>query len=103
MLARVDVITIFPDLVERFLTESLVGQARERGILALEAHDLRDFASDDIELKLVSRDMMRMTEEINEKWFPDSETEVVTCFTCHQGQRIPALDEAAAGLLLPQD
>jgi tRNA (guanine37-N1)-methyltransferase len=46
MLRRVDVITIFPDLVERFLGESLVGSARERGLLELRAHDLREFAED---------------------------------------------------------
>jgi hypothetical protein len=55
-----------------------------------DCHDLRDFASDDNELKLVAREMMKMELEINERWFPDSEVPVVTCFTCHQGQRIPA-------------
>jgi tRNA (guanine37-N1)-methyltransferase len=46
MLSRVDVITIFPDLVEHFLAESLIGSARERGLVELRAHDLRRFASD---------------------------------------------------------
>lgn len=46
MLRKIDVITIFPDLVEGFLSESLVGSARERGLLALAAHDLRSFAHD---------------------------------------------------------
>jgi len=46
MLERVDVLTIFPALVETFLEESLVGSARERGLLELRAHDLRDYAHD---------------------------------------------------------
>ena len=46
MLEQIDVITIFPDLVEAFLSQSLVGSARERGLLALRAHDLRDHAHD---------------------------------------------------------
>ena len=46
MLNRVDVLTLFPDLVERFLDEALVGTAREKGLLDLAAHDLRDWTSD---------------------------------------------------------
>jgi tRNA (guanine37-N1)-methyltransferase len=46
MLEKIDVITIFPDLVESFLAGSLIGSARERGLLALSAHDLRDYATD---------------------------------------------------------
>ncbi len=46
MLRRIDVITIFPELVEAFLCESVVGSARARGLVALEAHDLRAFATD---------------------------------------------------------
>jgi tRNA (guanine37-N1)-methyltransferase len=46
MLGKIDVLTIFPDLVEAFLAESLVGSARARGLLALAAHDLRSFAHD---------------------------------------------------------
>jgi hypothetical protein len=73
------------------------------GVQCRDCHDLRDFSSDDNELKLVSREMMRMTKAINETWFPEAETEVVTCFTCHQGERIPAFDEDAIGVLLPQE
>ncbi|MFP6605221.1 MAG: tRNA (guanosine(37)-N1)-methyltransferase TrmD, partial [Myxococcota bacterium] len=46
MLRKVDVLTLFPDLVEQFLGEALVGSAREKGLLDLVAHDLRDWASD---------------------------------------------------------
>ena len=46
MTLRIDVLTIFPDLVETFLAESLVGAARERGLLELAAHDLRQWTDD---------------------------------------------------------
>jgi hypothetical protein len=68
-----------------------------------DCHDLRNFASDEMELKLTAREMMLMTKELNEKWFPDAEAEVVTCFTCHQGQRLPPRDAHTGDLLLPQE
>jgi tRNA (guanine37-N1)-methyltransferase len=43
---RVDVVTIFPELFAPFLATSLIGRARERGLLAVAVHDLRDFTSD---------------------------------------------------------
>jgi tRNA (guanine37-N1)-methyltransferase len=42
---RVDVITIFPDYLSP-LTLSLVGKARERGLLDVRVHDLREFTDD---------------------------------------------------------
>jgi tRNA (guanine37-N1)-methyltransferase len=43
---RIDVITIFPRLFEGWLSESLVGAARERGLLDLRVHDLREHTHD---------------------------------------------------------
>jgi tRNA (guanine37-N1)-methyltransferase len=43
---RVDVFTIFPDLVDRFCSESLLGKARAAGLLDLHLHDLRDHTVD---------------------------------------------------------
>lgn len=48
-----------------------------------------DFASDDNEHKLIARDMMRMTNRINKKFFNDEKSAKVTCFTCHQGHEEP--------------
>ncbi len=45
-LLRIDVFTIFPDLVDRFCTESLLGRARAAGRLDLRCHDLRDHTTD---------------------------------------------------------
>lgn len=43
---RVDVFTIFPDVVEHYCSASLVGRARSSGALDLRVHDLRSGASD---------------------------------------------------------
>ena len=39
-------LTIFPELFAPFLATSLVGRARERGLLEVEVRDLRDFTED---------------------------------------------------------
>jgi len=43
---RIDVFTVFPDLVDQFCTESLLGKARQRGLVELRCHDLREFTTD---------------------------------------------------------
>ncbi len=43
---RVDVLTIFPRLIEAPLGEGIVHRAIERGLASVTAHDLRQFASD---------------------------------------------------------
>ncbi|HVN51538.1 MAG TPA: tRNA (guanosine(37)-N1)-methyltransferase TrmD [Acidimicrobiales bacterium] len=43
---RVDVFTIFPDLVDGFADASLLGRARRGGLLDVRVHDLRRAASD---------------------------------------------------------
>jgi tRNA (guanine37-N1)-methyltransferase len=43
---RIDVFTIFPDMVETFAAASLLGKARERGLLDVRTHDLRAQTTD---------------------------------------------------------
>ncbi len=43
---RIDVLTIFPSMVDRFASESLLGRARRAGLLDLRVHDLRDVTTD---------------------------------------------------------
>jgi tRNA (guanine37-N1)-methyltransferase len=43
---RIDILTIFPALVDGFLSESLIGKARREGLLDIRVHDLRSAASD---------------------------------------------------------
>jgi tRNA (guanine37-N1)-methyltransferase len=46
-LLRIDVVTIFPGLVEGFCSASLLGRARQQGLLDLRLHDPRE-ATDDL-------------------------------------------------------
>ena len=43
---RIDVFTIFPDMVEGFAGQSLLGKARGRGVIDLRVHDLRSATTD---------------------------------------------------------
>ena len=43
---KVDIVTIFPRMVEAGLAEGVVGRARERGLLDIVVHNLRDFTAD---------------------------------------------------------
>jgi tRNA (guanine37-N1)-methyltransferase len=44
---RIDVLTIFPDLIEHYCATSVIGRGRQRGVLDLRVHDLRDGATDE--------------------------------------------------------
>lgn len=55
-----------------------------------------DFASDANEHKGIARDMLRMTQRINKKFFKGSETMSVTCYTCHNGNKEPKVKPDAA-------
>jgi tRNA (guanine37-N1)-methyltransferase len=43
---RIDVLTIFPAMVESFAAQSLLGRARARGLLDIRVHDLREKTGD---------------------------------------------------------
>ena len=43
---RIDVLTIFPAMVEGFAAQSLLGKARQRGVLDVRVHDLRSGSTD---------------------------------------------------------
>lgn len=43
---RIDVFTIFPDMVEGFADQSLLGRARRGGLLDVRVHDLREHTTD---------------------------------------------------------
>ncbi len=43
---RIDVLTILPEVVETFAGASLIGKARQSGLLDIRVHDIRDAATD---------------------------------------------------------
>ena len=64
--------------------------------LKIDSTNKWDFASDANKHKLVARDMMKMMDKINDKYFDltggkrDLNTQLmVTCFTCHHGKTEP--------------
>lgn len=43
---RIDLITLFPEMCERVLSESIIGRGRKKGALQVCCHQLRDYAHD---------------------------------------------------------
>jgi len=43
---RYDVLTIFPNMISGYASESILGRAQEKKLIAIQAHDLRDWAED---------------------------------------------------------
>ncbi len=43
---RIDIITLFPEMCEAVMSESIIGRARKSGALEVNCHQLRDFAFD---------------------------------------------------------
>ena len=43
---RIDVITLFPEMIETVLNESIIGRAQKKGVLEICCHQLREFAFD---------------------------------------------------------
>jgi len=43
---RIDVLTLFPDMIDLPLRSSMIGRARERGVIDLRVHNIRDYATD---------------------------------------------------------
>lgn len=43
---RFDIMTLFPNLVDTVLSESIIGRARKAGIIDIHAHNIRDYSKD---------------------------------------------------------
>lgn len=43
---RFDVLTLFPESVDGFLRDSIIGRARDKGIIEVKTHNIRDFSLD---------------------------------------------------------
>lgn len=42
---RIDILTLFPEMCERVVDESVIGRAKKAGILDIRCHNIRDFAN----------------------------------------------------------
>lgn len=43
---RFDIMTIFPEMTDRILGESIIGRAQNKGVVEIYSHDIRDFSED---------------------------------------------------------
>ncbi|HHY64726.1 MAG TPA: tRNA (guanosine(37)-N1)-methyltransferase TrmD [Clostridiaceae bacterium] len=43
---KFDVLTLFPESIDSFLSESIIGRAREKGIITVNTYNIRDFSLD---------------------------------------------------------
>jgi len=41
-----EVMTLFPDLIDRITDESIIGRAKKAGIISVKSHNIRDFSKD---------------------------------------------------------
>ena len=44
---RFDVMTLFPDMMQTVLSESILGRAQKNGYITVGIHNIRDFAVND--------------------------------------------------------
>ena len=42
---RIDILTLFPEMCERVMSESIIGRARAKGILDIHCHQIRDYTT----------------------------------------------------------
>lgn len=42
---RIDLMTLFPEMCERVMSESIIGRAREKGILDIHCHQIREYTT----------------------------------------------------------
>ncbi|MDR1805270.1 MAG: tRNA (guanosine(37)-N1)-methyltransferase TrmD [Clostridium sp.] len=42
---RIDILTLFPDMCESFLNESIIGRARAKGVASFFCHNIRDYTT----------------------------------------------------------
>ncbi|MCL2019566.1 MAG: tRNA (guanosine(37)-N1)-methyltransferase TrmD [Oscillospiraceae bacterium] len=43
---KIDILTLFPEMCENYLTESIIGRARKAGFLDVNCHNIRDYTVD---------------------------------------------------------
>ena len=42
---RIDIATLFPEMCERVLAESILGRAQRKGLIEIHAHQIRDYTT----------------------------------------------------------
>jgi hypothetical protein len=81
------------DITKDELKREMKLMTRSLGVKCDYCHrtDIEDYATDEIDEKVVARKMMRMVERINRQHFTWPEAPEATCFMCHHGEPVPQL------------
>jgi hypothetical protein len=72
--------------IMKFMKKSVT---KELGVKCNYCHNIKDYASDEKEQKIVSREMMRMVKHINTTTMKPLGLHEVSCWVCHQGKKHP--------------
>ena len=83
--SRLKNIQVLTDLADREVGQLMQSWARQLGVKCTECHVQGDFASDDMEHKLVARKMAAMVKLLNEQPFFAEGERKADCFLCHKG------------------
>ena len=77
--------------------------SRSLGVRCAHCHDMlsEDYAADDLEAKVVAREMMRLVAEFNALTATRPDAPEVTCAMCHRGALTPPLPPVSEGHLQP--
>ena len=66
---RIDILTLFPEMCERVLDESIIGRARRHGVITVECHNIRDYTADKHRRvdDMLARGLLKEAQEISDK------------------------------------
>jgi len=87
---------VLPETIARDeLIEYMRTISRSLGVRCSFCHNTNteDYAADDVEAKLIARDMMRLVREFNELIPERANSTAVTCEMCHRGSKKPPAAE----------
>lgn len=82
-------VQILTDLSPDQLEDYMAGITESLGVKKCTFCHVKDKSSDENEHKVIARKFMKMTKELNEGFFKESDDKV-TCYTCHRGEVKPA-------------
>ena len=86
-------VQVLTDLSTRDIREYMKSVSSGIGEKCDYCHNLRDYASDEKEAKLIGREFIRLVEQVNEQVvainsnvMKKEDLQLVTCYTCHAGE-----------------
>ena len=81
-------VQVLNNMTPEELDEYMIAILEQIGVGKCTYCHVRDKSSDENEHKVIARKFMKMTKELNETVFKESE-EKITCYTCHRGKKHP--------------